>query len=140
AAVELTGNLDGAPWHDHIALPAGHDAGYLPRMWAQRHIAARLLAKHEPAPPCAGEPCPTDDQRREARDEQIRREVVALGKKYFLLSRHTSLLVLENDAMYAQYDVPKGNGETWAPYKLPATIPVVRTATPVPTLAITDDA
>jgi tetratricopeptide (TPR) repeat protein len=130
AAVDLTGSLDGAPWHDRIALPAGHDAGYLPRMWAQRHIAARLLAKHEPAPPCAGEPCPTDDQRREARDEQIRREVVALGKKYFLLSRHTSLLVLENDDMYKQYDVTKGSGETWAPYAMPATIPVITSNTP----------
>ena len=41
----------------HRAAGAAHDGGYLPRMWAQRHIAARLLAKHEPAPPCAGEPC-----------------------------------------------------------------------------------
>jgi hypothetical protein len=127
AAVELTGTLDGTPWTRRIELPPGHDGGYLPRLWAQRHIAARLLAKHEPAPPCAGEPCPTEAQRREDRDEQIRREVVALGKKYFLLSRHTSLLVLENDDMYKQYGVAKGAGDTWAPYAMPATIPVVTT-------------
>jgi tetratricopeptide (TPR) repeat protein len=145
SAVELTGTLDGAPWKQTIQLAAGQpNAGYLPRLWAQRHIAARLLAKHEAVvlAPCmqtrSGTPCPTEAETREARDEQIRREVVGLGKKYFLLSRHTSLLVLENDAMYAQYDVQKGAGDTWAPYKLPATIPVVRTATP--TLAIAENA
>ena len=57
--------------------------------------------------------------------------MVALGKKYFLLSRHTSLIVLENDAMYAQYGVTKGAGDTWAPYALPAKIPVITAAAPV---------
>ena len=102
------------------------DAGYLPRLWAQRHIAALLLAKHEPVvvPPCAREqPCQTAAEVRDARDEVLRKEIVELGKQYFLLSRHTSLLVLENDAMYAQYGVAKGNGATWAPYAMPATIP-----------------
>ncbi|MEO6771402.1 MAG: VIT domain-containing protein [Kofleriaceae bacterium] len=147
SAVQLTGTLAGAPWQQTIQLGAARPhAGYLPRLWAQRHIAARLLAKHEPVvlAPCmqtrGNAPCPTEAEAREARDEQIRREVVALGKKYFLLSRHTSLLVLENDAMYAQYGVTKGAGDTWAPYALPATIPVVRTPTPTPTLAIADDA
>ena len=128
ASVELTGTRDGAPWQQTVALASpAHDGGYLPRLWAQRHIAARLLAKHEPVAmtPCAGEPCPTEEQLREQRDEQIRQEVVALGKRYFLLSRHTSLLVLENDEMYARYGVTKGAGDTWAPYHLPPTIPVV---------------
>ena len=53
------------------------------------------------------------------RDEADPPGVVALGKQYFLLSRHTSLLVLENDAMYAQYGVRKGAGDTWAPYAMP---------------------
>jgi tetratricopeptide (TPR) repeat protein len=137
AALELTGTLDGAPWQRRVELPAPRDgAGYLPRMWAQRHIAARLLAKHEAVtmPSCTDTPargntpavqCPSEGELREARDETIRKEVVALGKQYFLLSRHTSLLVLENDAMYAQYGVTKGAGDTWAPYTMPATIPVV---------------
>jgi tetratricopeptide (TPR) repeat protein len=122
-AVELEGTQDGAGWKRRVELTAAHDGGYLPRLWAQSHIAARLLAKHEPVT------C-TDNctQARETRDEQIRQDVVALGKKYFLLSRHTSLLVLENDAMYAQYGVTKGAGDTWAPYALPATIPVVASA------------
>jgi hypothetical protein len=130
-AVELAGTVDGAPWKQTIALGAATPhAGYLPRLWAQRHIAARLLAKHDAVSGGA--------DAREARDEQLRREIVALGKKYFLLSRHTSLLVLENDAMYAQYGVTKGAGDTWAPYALPASIPVVRTATP--TIALAADA
>ena len=139
-AVELTGTIDGAPWQHRISLPASpSDGGYLPRTWAQRHIAARMLAKHEAVamPPCpavsvgkAAAVCPTEAEARERRDEAIRHEVVGLGKKYFLLSRHTSLLVLENDAMYAQYGVTKGAGDTWAPYALPPTIPIV-TSVPV---------
>ncbi|MDX2093983.1 MAG: VIT domain-containing protein [Kofleriaceae bacterium] len=146
AAVELSGTTRGAPWRRTIQLAssAAVDGGYLPRLWAQRHIAARMLAKHEAviAPPCApgvGR-CSTEAELRQQRDEQIRREVVQLGKRYFLLSRHTSLLVLENDAMYAKYDVTKGAGDTWAPYALPATIPVVTTtSTPVVT-DVADDA
>jgi tetratricopeptide (TPR) repeat protein len=156
-AVELTGTRNGQPWRRTIALggaPAGAPdtaAGYLPRLWAQRHIAARLLAKHEPVemPPCSGTTavrgkpaavCPTEAELREARDEAIRKEVIGLGKQYFLLSRHTSLLVLENDAMYTRYGVAKGAGDTWAPYAMPPTIPV--TAAPPPVIAsnIADDA
>ena len=140
----LTGRLDGAPWQRAIELGgAPRGAGYLPRMWAQRHIAARLLAKHEPVavPACAaGKPCRSEGEVREARDEAIRQEVVALGKRYFLLSRHTSLLVLENDAMYAQYGVAKGAGVTWAPYALPATIPVVASTTAIAPVGVSDEA
>ncbi|HEY5948786.1 MAG TPA: tetratricopeptide repeat protein, partial [Kofleriaceae bacterium] len=138
AAIQLTGTRGATPWKQTIALDhrESGEAGYLPRLWAQQHIAARLLAKHEPVvvPPCAAQPatrtaaavtCPTEAELRNKRDEEIRQEIVTLGKQYFLLSRHTSLLVLENDAMYAQYGVRKGSGDTWAPYALPATIPVV---------------
>ena len=136
-AVELTGTMNGAPWQRRIELPekTAETASYLPRLWAQRHVAARMLAKHEAIvlPPCTAPAattrhavmCETESEAREKRDEAIRQEVVALGKQYFLLSRHTSLIVLENDAMYAQYGVRKGSGETWAPYALPATIPAV---------------
>ena len=146
-ALELTGAIEGTPWQHRIALAAaptgGARGGYLPRLWAQRHIAARLLAKHEPVivPPCVDAArCPTEAHLREQRDEVIRQEVVALGKREFLLSRHTSLLVLENDAMYATYGVPKGAGDTWAPYALPATIPVVATRPTVITADVAADA
>ena len=135
AALELDGTQAGAPWHQRIALTSAREAaGYLPRLWAQRHIAARLLAKHEPVvvPPCSSDKCPLEADLRELRDEQIRREVVELGKRYFLLSRHTSLLVLENDAMYAQYGVTKGAGDTWAPYALPQHIAVAHLTPPPP--------
>jgi len=128
-ALELSGTLDGATWQRRIELAAATtldgDHRYLPRLWAQRHIAARLLAKHEPVvlAPCTAR-CPTEAEARAQRDEEIRREVVALGTRYFLLSRHTSLIVLDDDAMYARYGVRKGTGETWAPYALPAAIPV----------------
>ncbi|HEX2688128.1 MAG TPA: VIT domain-containing protein [Kofleriaceae bacterium] len=161
AAVELTGTMNGAPWRQTIALDGvsnslgnssgNPSAGYLPRLWAQRHIAARLLAKHEPvvAPPCSGmastkgKPaagCPTEAELREVRDEAIRKEIVGLGKQYFLLSRHTSLLVLENDDMYAKYGVTKGAGDTWAPYAMPRTIPVTAATPPVTPSNIADDA
>ncbi len=135
--LELSGTRNGAAWQQRIALgtPTNSDAGFLPRQWAQHHIAARLLAKHEAVivPPCSANPCKTEDQLRQERDEQIRQDIVTLGKQYFLLSRHTSLLVLENDAMYAKYGVRKGGGDTWAPYAMPAKIPVVTATTaPVP--------
>ncbi len=148
AALELTGIANGAAWKQRIALDAGTaHAGYLPRLWAHRHVAARLLAKHEPvvAPPCAetatsgAAVCKTEEQVRNERDEAIRKEVVELGKQYFLLSRHTSLIVLENDAMYAKYGVRKGQGDTWAPYAMPATIPIVTMAQTKP-VDVTDDA
>ncbi len=123
-AVVITGTRDGKPWSQRIALAAPTpNAGYLPRLWAQRKIDALLAAKYEPVAADAVGTADIPDPR-EARDEQLRRQIVALGKRYFLLSRHTSLLVLENDAMYAQYGVKKGDGATWAPYAMPATIPV----------------
>jgi len=161
AVVELTGTLEGAPWKQRIQLAnADTTAGYLPRLWAQQHIAARLLAKHEPVsvPPCVDAPapqpvsvrgrslpvvpavpvCKTERELREERDEGIRKDIVALGKQYFLLSRHTSLLVLENDAMYKKYGVEKGTGDTWAHYKVPEKIDVV--SRPTLTLDIASDA
>ena len=157
-ALELTGTMDGAPWQRRIEIPAPEQtlsklpgAEYLPRLWAQRHVAARMLAKHEAIvlPPCTevaatrgklAVQCPTETEARANRDEAIRQEVVTLGKQYFLLSRHTSLIVLENDAMYAQYGVRKGSGDTWAPYALPATIPVVTTAPAIVPTDVADDA
>jgi hypothetical protein len=150
AALELTGFANGAKWQQRISLETSTaGAGYLPRLWAHRHVAARMLAKHdpvevplcltrqtEPSPPI---PCKTEAQAREERDEAIRKEVVELGKQYFLMTRHTSLIVLENDAMYAKYGVRKGQGDTWAPYAMPAKIPVVTVASVTPS-DVADDA
>jgi hypothetical protein len=128
AQVIVRGTLGDRAWSQAIDLasaqhPAG-DPGYLPRLWAQRRIAKLLLDKFDPVAACSGEPCPSTDELREAHREELRKEIVALGKQYFLLSRHTSLLVLEDDAMYAQYGVPRTRTDQWMPYVVPARIPV----------------
>jgi tetratricopeptide (TPR) repeat protein len=144
AAIAVHGDAGGAPWSVRIdpaaaARPAG-DPGYLPRMWAKRRIAALLRDKLDDVP-CAGEPCPSPEELLEAHREVLRKEIVALGKRYFILSRHTSLLVLENDAMYAQYGVPRTRTAQWAPYQVPATIPVAPRGTgPAPIAAGTTQA
>jgi tetratricopeptide (TPR) repeat protein len=128
ASVVLTGTRDGTPWTQSVAIDGSrHDAGYLPRLWAQRRVAELMLAKHEPvaAPECMPKmPCETTGELRDARDEVLRKQIVELGKRYFLLTRHTSLLVLENDDMYRRFGIAKGTGDTWAPYAMPAKIAV----------------
>ncbi len=135
-AVRLSGFVGSQPWSQRIDLAAAPrapgDAGYLPRLWAERRVdhlqtlGDRALAPCPPAPAA----CPSDQQRAVAAYHARKREIVELGKAHFLLSPHTSLIVLENDAMYAQYGVEKGDGKTWAPYEAPATIPVVAVAPP----------
>ncbi len=134
ARVLLRGTASGAPWQLEVAVPAPAPGLYAPRLWAQREIERMMLAKHEaPAmPACAKEPCPSPAEVREQRDELLRKQIVELGKRHFLLSRHTSLIVLENDAMYAEYGVVQGSGQMWAPYALPRTIPVQKGPAPAP--------
>lgn len=100
----VTGTLDGAPWRKEVEVgaPAGN-ALYLPRTWGRLELD-RLLAAPEVDP----------------------KQIVALSKQLHVMSPYTSLLVLETEAMHRQYDVPMGRVEPWAPYELPAQIPVVR--------------
>jgi len=132
-AVTLRGQLGGQPWSQTVDLTraavAPGDGGYLPRLWAQRRLEALMTAGDRALAPCATAPCPTDEARAIAAYHARKAEMVALGTAHFLLSQHTSLIVLESDAMYAQYGVRKGSGETWAPYALPATVPVAATPT-----------
>lgn len=135
AAVEVRGTRAGADWRHRIELAsatASGRAGYLPRLWAQKHVQALILRRGTaPAPQaCTGQPCPTIEEQRIAYREALRKEIVELGKQFFLLSPHTSLIVLENDAMYAQYGVEKGKNLGWAAYRTPEKIPVVTGATP----------
>jgi hypothetical protein len=104
ARLVITGTLDGAPWRREVQVGApASDALYLPRTWGRLELD-RLLA------------APEVDQKR----------IVALSKQLHVMSPYTSLLVLETEAMHRQYDVPMGRVEPWAPYELPALIPVVR--------------
>ncbi|HVV85719.1 MAG TPA: VIT domain-containing protein, partial [Kofleriaceae bacterium] len=133
--ITLRGQLAGQPWSRTYTIAgtarAPGDAGYLPRLWAQRRLEALVTAGDRAFTPCTTTPCPSDDERAIAAYHARKDEMVALGKQYFLLSQHTSLLVLENDAMYRQYGVTKGSGATWAPYQVPDTIAVAPVSAPV---------
>jgi hypothetical protein len=66
------------------------DHRHLPRTWAQAEIAHL-----------------TQTQGATARDE-----IIALSKHYTVMSRHTSLIVLENDAMYREFNVVRASKNT----------------------------
>ena len=117
AALDLEGVVAGRPWHQRIDLSSAsrpsagrsdRNARYLPRLWAQQRID-QLLTRS------GGE-----------RDDRDRQEIAGLGKKHFLMTPYTSLLVLENDAMYTQHRVKRDRTPAWAPYRLPDRIEVVR--------------
>ncbi|MBW2524402.1 MAG: FecR domain-containing protein [Deltaproteobacteria bacterium] len=102
-ALVLTGSLAGRRWTHELALPAPtSSARYLPRLFARRHIEALTrdgVAKH-------------------------RDEITALGLEHFLVTPLTSLLVLETEAMYRQFEVSRPRDDRFAPYDAPAKIPV----------------
>lgn len=63
---------------------------HLPRTWAQAEIAHLT----------------------QTRGAAARDEVIALSKHYTVMSRHTSLIVLENDAMYREFNVVRAAKDT----------------------------
>lgn len=108
ASITLRGKLEGRPYRITGALTAPTPAQQnplLPRLWAERRIAFL-----------------------EARGDPAREEIVALSERHHVLSRRTSLLVLENDAMFAAYGIPRtqhaGHGRLSGSHK--ATAPRVR--------------
>jgi hypothetical protein len=112
--VTISGSLDGKPFEATYPIEGVADnANYLPRMWAKLEID-RLLAEDP-----------------EAHKERI----TTLSKAMYVMSPFTSLLVLENDAMYTQYNVDRGRKDHWAMYPCPENIPVVRE--PLETIAST---
>jgi predicted Zn-dependent protease len=104
AAVRLTGRAGSTTFTQTIELgaPRRTDARYLPRLWARERVSALV-----------------EDGSDEHRDELIQ-----LGRRHFLITPHTSLLVLENDAMYDQFDVPRDRRRDWAHYRTPRRIDV----------------
>ncbi len=106
-SVTFAGTLDGRPWSRTVAVQgAVTGAGYLPRQWAKLEID-RLLA----------------EDAAEHRDE-----IVALSKAMYVMSPFTSLLVLEDEAMYAQFKVDRGRSDHWALYDAPDEILLVKEA------------
>ncbi|RLB62605.1 MAG: hypothetical protein DRI90_08715, partial [Deltaproteobacteria bacterium] len=119
--LRLAAKLDGEPWSQTLPLESsGKNAGYLPRLWARRHVEALL--------------------RIGASEHQ--KEITELGMDHFLVTPYTSLLVLENDAMYRQFQVNRGAPDSWARYPAPPSVevkvePLGKVATrPVPAGAI----
>ena len=107
ATLLLEGTLAGAPWSQRYALPApdkAAGAGYVPKLWARAQVEADVRAGAE----------------------AHKDEITALGLEHFLVTPFTSLLVLENEAMYRQYKVTRPSARDWAHYVTPAEIPVVR--------------
>ncbi|HXG09156.1 MAG TPA: VIT domain-containing protein [Gemmataceae bacterium] len=103
-SVIIGGTLDGQPFRKEVPVKeVAGGAGYLPRTWAKLEID-RLLAE--------------DALRHKNR-------IVALSKAMYVMTPFTSLLVLENEQMYAQYKVDRGRKDHWAIYPCPPKIPVV---------------
>ena len=86
------------------------EASYLPRTWARLEID-RLVGlgavEHKNA-------------------------IIDLSKAMYVMSPFTSLLVLEDEAMYEQFKVDRGRKDHWALYPAPAEIKVVTDNTPAP--------
>ena len=103
-SVIATGTLDGKPWRQLIPVQnVTGKAAYLPRTWAKLEID-RLLADN----PAANMP-----------------RIIELSKAMYVMSPFTSLLVLENEQMYAQYNIDRGRKDHWAMYPSPDQVPVV---------------
>ncbi|MEX2185366.1 MAG: VIT domain-containing protein [Pirellulales bacterium] len=108
-SVTISGTLDGQPYQQSYQIEnVADNAGYLPRMWAKLEID-RLVAEYAAA---------------------YKDRIVELSKAMYVMSPFTSLLVLENEAMYAQYNVDRGRKDHWAMYPCPAEMEVVRDSEP----------
>lgn len=109
--VTVSGTLDGRPFSRTLPVTSvSPQADYLPRTWARLEID-RLVANSSVANKDA---------------------IIKLSKAMYVMSPFTSLLVLEDEAMYEQFKVDRGRKDHWALYPAPETIQVVHE--PGPTL------
>ena len=103
-SVTVTGVQDGQPFQRELAVQdVAGGAGYLPRTWARLEIE-RLLAEDS---------------------TKHRAEIVELSKAMYVMTPFTSLLVLENEAMYREHRVDRGRKDHWAMYPCPDKIDIV---------------
>ncbi len=103
-SLTITGTLDGKPFRQVVPVKdVAEHADYLPRTWAKLEIE-RLLAENAVA---------------------NKDKIAALSKAMYVMTPFTSLLVLENEEMYKQYNVDRGRKDHWAMYPCPQKIPVV---------------
>src|SRR5205807_4373750 len=83
-------------------------ADYLPRTWGRLEVERMIVQG----------------------TEENKAALIALSKKLYVMTPFTSLLVLENEAMYAQFNVDRGRKDHWALYPCPEKIPVVNEPLP----------
>ena len=103
-SVAVTGLLDGRPWRRTVRVAdVCERADYLPRTWARLQID-RLIADSS---------------------AEHKNEIIRLSKSMYVMSPFTSLLVLENEEMYTQYNIDRGRKDHWALYACPDEIKVV---------------
>jgi tetratricopeptide (TPR) repeat protein len=102
--IEVNGRIDSESYSKSLPtqdIAAGAD--YLPRTWSKleidRMVAEDAMAHHD--------------------------EIVDLSMAMYVMSPFTSLLVLENEQMYEQYNVDRGRKDHWALYPCPEKIEVV---------------
>jgi tetratricopeptide (TPR) repeat protein len=103
-SVTVSGSVGGKAFRREIPVEnVAEKSDCLPRTWAKLAI---------------------DDM--VARDaEKYKSQIVELSKLMYVMSPFTSLLVLENDEMYEQYNVDRGRKDHWALYPCPNKIEVV---------------
>nr|MBC8868299.1 FecR domain-containing protein [Planctomycetota bacterium] len=104
SSVEVTGLVDGELYTEKIPVAkVTEHADYLPRTWAKFEID-RMIADGA---------------------EKNKAKIIELSKAMYVMSPFTSLLVLETEEMYKQFNVDRGRKAHWALYPCPAEIPVV---------------
>lgn len=109
-SVTVSGLLNGKPFRRTLRVEnVNEQAEYLPRNWTRLEID-RLVASGA---------------------EKNKASVIALSKSMYVMSPFTSLLVLEDEAMYEQFNVDRGRKDHWALYPAPDTIQVVHEPGPV---------
>lgn len=117
-SVRVFGVVDGKAWTKTVALDgAVAGAAYLPRVFAERRVRSLVAT--------AGGLADTPIDGLSASDKETVDEISALAKKQFLVTPFTSLLVLENDAMYASFGLERKAPTGWAVYAAPDRVPVV---------------
>ncbi|MDP6356298.1 MAG: hypothetical protein QF473_14405, partial [Planctomycetota bacterium] len=104
AALLLRGKIGGRDFERRYSLAeAEQKAEFIPRFWAKRHIDEMLKY-----------------------GEEHKDEIIRLSKQYYVMTPYTSLIVLENEAMYKEFKVERGRKDHWALYPAPKTIEVVK--------------
>lgn len=108
--ITITGTLDGQPYTRTLPVTnVESQDDYLPRTWARLEID-RLVVSDATA---------------------NKNAIIKLSKTMYVMSPFTSLLVLENEAMYEQFKVDRGRKDHWALYPAPETIKVVHEPGPI---------